>query len=133
MPYFVVGVIPLSIFMARRPRAEQGKAPANWLQRLLELRILWLFFAVCVIVISITWLPKGSLAQLLNTLHKNTGFWFMALDIALNHLIALPLLQADMRRRNAAHQTSWLVATLVTGPIGLCLYMAQRPTTNKAT
>jgi len=131
LPYFVVGVIPLSIFMARRPRAEQGLAPARWLQHLLELRLLWLFFAACVVVISIIWLPQGSLSQLLNTLHKNTGFWFMVLDIALNHLIALPLLQADMRRRNAAHQTLWLAATLLTGPIGLCLYMAQRPSVNR--
>ena len=131
LPYFVIGVIPLSIFMARRPRVEHGPAPTNELQRLLELRLLWLFFAACVVVISIIWLPQGSLPQLLNTLNKNTGFWFMVLDIALNHLIALPLLQADMRRRNATNQTLWLAATLLTGPIGLCLYMAQRPLVNR--
>ena len=127
LPYFVIGVIPLSAFMARRPRDEQDRSPSTLLQRLLNLRLVWLVLLLALIGISIVWLPHGSFAQLLDTLHRNTGFWFMPLDIVLNHVLVLPLLQADLRRRNIRHATLWLAATLLTGPLGLCLYMLQRP------
>jgi uncharacterized membrane-anchored protein len=60
-------------------------------------------------------------------MNQNTGFWFMWLDIPLNHIVALPLLQADMQRRGMQQQTLWLIATLLTGPISLGIYMAMRP------
>jgi hypothetical protein len=77
--------------------------------------------------VSIWLLPQGSLDQLINTMSHNLGWAFMWLDIALNHIMALPLAQADMRRRGVAQQTPWLIAILLTGPLGLCAYMARRP------
>ena len=130
VPYFALGILPLSLFMARRPLVETrrfGSEAEASLQRMLEQRWFWWLMPLMTIAISLIWLPQGSPAQLINTLSLNTGFWFMALDIPLNHVVALPLLQADMRRRNESAQTKWLIATLLTGPIGLGIYMATRP------
>jgi len=64
---------------------------------------------------------------------RNLGLSFMWLDIALNQIVALALVRADMQRRAVpAHQrTPWLLATLLTGPLGLCAYMATRPPTSQ--
>jgi VanZ family protein len=126
IPYFVLGILPLSLFMARRPSAETQQNLAPRLQRMLEMRWFWWLIPLSTLAISLIWLPQGSLAQLINTMGQNTGFWFMWLDIPLNHLVALPLLQADMRRRGVQQQKLWLVATLLSGPIGLGIYMAIR-------
>jgi VanZ family protein len=129
VPYFALGILPLSLFMARRPLVEMrrlGSQSAS-LQRLLERRWFWWLMPLMTLAISLIWLPQGSLTQLINTLSQNTGFWFMALDIPLNHVVALPLLQADMQRRGVAQQTKWLIGALLTGPIGLGIYMATRP------
>ena len=129
IPYFVVGILPLSIFMARRPLVEtQSDVRVSlWLQRFLERRWFWWLMPLITIAISLFWLPQGSLAQFINTMSQNTGLWFMALDIPLNHIVALPLLQADMQRRGVTQQTIWLIAALLTGPIGLGIYLATRP------
>jgi VanZ family protein len=128
IPYFALGILPLSLFMARRPLVETRRLESRSasLQRMLEQRWFWWLVPLLTIAISLVWLPQGSPAQLINTLGQNTGFWFMAVDIPLNHVMALPLLQADMRRRNESAQTKWLIATLLTGPIGLGIYMAMR-------
>jgi VanZ family protein len=132
IPYFALGILPLSLFMARRASVETRRLGSRGiaslrLQRMLERRWFWWLMPISTLAISLIWLPQGSLTPLINTLSQNTGFWFMALDIPLNHVVALPLLQADMRRRNASRQTFWLVTTLLTGPIGLGIYMAARP------
>jgi len=124
IPYFAIGIIPLSVFLARRPAIETQQRPTP---RLLEQRWVWVLLALGVVVISIIFLPRGSAAQLTETMLQNPGLSFMWLDIALNHLAALPLAQADMQRRGAEGQTLWLAAIALSGPIGLCLWMALRP------
>ena len=57
----------------------------------------------------------------------NLGLSFMWLDIVLNHIVALPLAQADIERRGILNQTPWLIAILLTGPFALCVYLATRP------
>ncbi|MCS6774413.1 MAG: hypothetical protein RMM31_06145 [Anaerolineae bacterium] len=124
IPYFAVGILPLSVYMARRPAQETHALPTP---RVLEQRWLWALLAVAVIPISVFFLPQGTLDGLVDTMSKNLGLAFMWLDIALNHVIALPLAQADMRRRGVAQQAPWLAAILLTGPLALCAYMAVRP------
>ncbi len=128
IPYFAIGIIPLSIFLARRPAVETHDRPTP---RLLEQRWVWALLALSVFVISAIWLPNGSLDQLTQTMLQNPGLLFMWLDIALNHLAALPLAQADMQRRGADHQSLWLAAIALTGPIGLCLWLTLRPPTTR--
>jgi len=124
IPYFFIGIIPLSIYMALRPAQDREdiKTP-----RMLENRIFWWLCFAGAIGVSLWLLPQGSLDQLINTMHHNLGWAFMWLDIALNQIMALPLAQADMRRRGVAQQTTWLIAILITGPFGLCAYLARRP------
>ncbi|BCX04663.1 MAG: hypothetical protein KatS3mg053_2601 [Candidatus Roseilinea sp.] len=126
VPMFVVGILVLSIYMARRPAGDLLKRETP---RLLELRWLWWILCAAVILIGAFFLPRGSLPELMDTMSRNLGLTFMWLDIALNQIVALPLAQADMQRRGVAAQaqTSWLIAILLTGPLGLCAYMATRP------
>ncbi len=124
VPMFVVGILALSVYMARRPADDLLKRETP---RLLELRWIWWVLFVATILISLFFLPRGSLPELVDTMSRNLGLTFMWLDIALNQLVALPLAQADMQRRGVASQMPWLIAILLTGPLGLCAYMATRP------
>jgi len=126
VPMFVVGSLALSVYMARRPAADRLRRETP---RLFELRWLWWILAAATIAISLFFLPRGSLPELADTMSRNLGLTFMWLDIALNHVVALPLAQADMQRRGleSQRQTPWLIAILLTGPLGLCAYMATRP------
>jgi VanZ family protein len=128
IPYFALGILPLSLFMSRRPTAEMHPGVPLHLQRWLEKRWFWWLLPLCTLAISFIWLPQGSPAQLINTMSQNTGFWFMWLDIPLNHIVVLPLLQADMQRRGVMQQNKWLIATLLAGPIALGTYLAVRQT-----
>lgn len=125
-PMFIVGILALSVYMARRPASDLLKRETP---RLFERRWGWWVLFAATIVISLFFLPRGSLPELIDTMSQNLGLSFMWLDIALNQIVALPLAQADMHRRGvAAHrQTPWLIAILLTGPLGLCAYMATRP------
>ncbi len=126
IPYFFVGILPLSVFMARRPTADVSAATTP---RWLEQRWFWGLLSVAVIAISVAFLPGGSWDGLARTMQHNLGLTFMWLDIVLNHLVALPLAQADMQRRRVAQisQRLWLIAIALTGPLALCAYMASRP------
>jgi len=126
IPYFFVGILPLSAYMARRPAQDLTPQPAL---RWLEQRWLWGVLSAAVIVISVVFLPGGSWDGLVETMRRNLGLTFMWLDIVLNHLVALPLAQADMQRRSLRPpaQTWWLVAIALSGPLALCAYMALRP------
>lgn len=126
IPMFVVGILALSVYMARRPAGDLIRRETP---RWLEPRWLWWILCAAVIAIGAFFLPRGSLPELTDTMSRNLGLTFMWLDIALNQIVALPLVQADMRRRGVAAQaqTSWLIAILITGPLGLCAYMATRP------
>jgi len=126
VPFFVVGILALSVYMARRPANDRVKRDTPLI---LEQRWVWWLLLIGLVVISIIFLPNGSLAQLIDTMSKNLGLAFMWLDIVLNHIVALPLARADMQRRGIAQQsqTIWLIAILLTGPIALCIYMATRP------
>jgi hypothetical protein len=126
VPMFVVGILALSIYMARRPAVDRfQRATPRWLEQ----RGLWWALAVATLLIGVFFLPRGSFPELVDTMSRNLGLSFMWLDIALNQVVALALVQADMGRRAVpAHQrTPWLLATLLTGPLGLCTYMAVRP------
>jgi VanZ family protein len=127
IPYFALGILPLSLFMSRRP-ATETHTPTLRLLRLLNQRWFWWLLPLCTLGISLIWLPQGSPAQLINTMSQNTGFWFMWLDFPLNQIVVLPLLQADMQRRGMKQQRKWLVAIWLTGPIALGIYMAMRQT-----
>ncbi len=59
-------------------------------------------------------------------MHHNIGLWFMWLDIVLNHILAVPLVHSDMTRRNIQSRGRWLAFIVLTGPIGLGIYMARR-------
>lgn len=123
VPYFVVGILALSVYLARRPASETADAPTP---RILELRWVWWLVAALTAAMFAAFLPAGSPGQLVDTTLKNTGLGFMWLDIALNHVAVLPLAQADMRRRGVARSTAWLAAIAMTGPVGLALYLARR-------
>lgn len=124
VPFFVVGVLALSVYMARRPAEDRVDRATP---RILEQRWVWWLLLAALAVTTLLLLPQGSLAQLIDTMSTNTGLAFMWLDIALNHLLALPLAQADMQRRGVAKQAPWLIAIGLTGPLALCAYMAVRP------
>jgi hypothetical protein len=126
VPMFVVGILALSVYMARRPAADRLRRQTP---RLFELRWVWWILAAAAIAISLLFLPRGSLPELVDTMSRNLGLTFMWLDIVLNQVVALPLAQADMQRRSleAQRQTPWLIAILLTGPLGLCAYLATRP------
>lgn len=123
-PYFVVGILALSVYLARRPARDTVETPTP---RILQLRWVWWLVALSTVAMAVALLPAGSPAQLADTTLKNTGLGFMWLDIVLNHVAVLPLAQADMRRRGAARPGLWLAAIALTGPVGLALYLARRP------
>lgn len=124
IPYFIIGIIPLSVYMALRPVADRNQHDTP---RVLENKLFWWLCFAGTIAVSIWLLPQGSMGKLIDTMRHNLGWAFMWLDIALNHIVVLPLAQTDMRRRGAIHPTAWLLAILITGPLGLCAYMTRRP------
>lgn len=123
LPYFALGILPLSLYLAARPAIER-QAAAPWITQALSRRWFWLACAVLSLVSAIVLLPMGSWPQLLNTMRQNFGWWFMWLDIPLNHIFVLPLVQAHMRNASVQRQSQWLAAIAVCGPIGLGLYLA---------
>ncbi len=123
LPYFALGILPLSLYLAARPAIER-QAAAPWITQALARRWFWLACAVLSLVSAIMLLPMGSGPQLLNTMRQNFGWWFMWLDIPLNHIFVLPLVQAHMRHASVQRQSRWLAAIAVSGPIGLGLYLA---------
>lgn len=124
LPYFALGILPLSVYLVARPASERHAAAA-WITRALSRRWFWLACAVLSAVAAMVLLPMGSWSQLQNTMRQNFGWWFMWLDIPLNHIFVLPLAQAHMRHVNAQRQSLWLAAVAVTGPVGLCAYLAR--------
>jgi hypothetical protein len=124
IPFFIVGILALSVYLARRPAQDLVKRATP---RILEQRWVWWLLLVALIVTTIVLLPQGSWAQLVDTMSKNLGLAFMWLDIALNHVMALPLVMADMERRGNSNRAPWLIAIALTGPLALCIYMATRP------
>lgn len=131
-PYFALGVVPLSLFLASRPTNVNDRRPMNKEGRItvdarssLVVRPFWLACLVLAFA-SLVLLRFGSFDQLLNTMSRNVGWWFMWLDIPLNHLLCLPLVQADMQRRKQTNQTMWLVVVALTGAFGLCAYLWRR-------
>jgi hypothetical protein len=123
-PYFALGVVPLSLFLASRPTNDKGQTTED-ARSSLVVRKFWLACLVLVFA-SLVLLRFGSLDQLLDTMSRNAGWWFMWLDIPLNHLLCLPLVQADMQRRKQTNQTVWLVVVALTGAFGLCVYLWRR-------
>jgi hypothetical protein len=124
VPLFVVGILALSVYMARRPANDLVTRDTP---RILKLRWVWWLLLIALAAVTIFFIPRGSLDQLIDTMRKNLGLAFMWLDVVLNHIVALPLAQADMQRRGVANQTPWLIGIALTGPVALCLYMATRP------
>lgn len=124
LPYFALGILPLSVYLALRPARETQSAP-QWIERALALRWFWLACAVLSGVSAIVMLPMGSWAQLQGTMQQNFGWWFMWLDIPLNHIFVLPLVQAHMRHVGAANQNRWLAAIALTGPLALNLLLTR--------
>ncbi len=126
IPYFVVGALALSVYLARRkalvPSLKPGKPVAipRWL---------WLALVPITLGLSIGLLPLGSWATLQVTMHANIGLSFMWLDIVLNHMLSVPLLHSDLARRGVRSSGFWLLLVAFTGPIGLGIYMAYRPET----
>jgi hypothetical protein len=126
-PYFALGVIPLSLYLALRPNIERNAEPP-WLTRILNNRVMWWLFLALTVLITVIMLPMGTWTQLQDTMRHNVGWWFMAYDIPINHLAILPIVQADMRRRGWHSQTAWLALIGITGAIGLNLYLARAAT-----
>lgn len=124
LPYFALGILPFSVYLALRSARETQAAP-RWIERALATRWFWLVSAVLSVAAAIVLLPMGSWAQLLNTMQQNFGWWFMWLDIPLNHVFVLPLAQAHMRHVGAQNQGRWLAAIALTGPLGLNLYLSR--------
>lgn len=123
IPYFVVGALALSVYLARRA------SPATFVKPVRSLRIprwLWLSLLPIAVLISAWLLPQGSWPALRTTMHYNVGLWFMWLDIALNHILAIPLVYSDMVRRGQPPRRLWLLLIALTGPLGLAIYMARR-------
>lgn len=127
IPYFGVGVLALSAYLARRSRPAKGLNPGRSIS---VPRWLWLSLVPTTLLLSVWLLPIGSWASLSVTMHHNVGLWFMWLDIVLNHILTLPLVHSDMERRGMPTRWPWLLLFIaLTGPIGLGLYMARRPET----
>jgi VanZ family protein len=128
VPYIVLGVVPLSLYLALRPtpppKADPHKASVL---RLLSAWIWWML-PLMTLAISCYFLPQSSISQHRATLQHNAGWVFMWFDIAFNHILVLPLLMGDMARRNVVGgRKIWLAAVLLTGPIALGAYLATRP------
>ena len=126
IPYFVVGAVALSVYLARRPSPAKSYKPGRFLA---IPRWLWLSLLPITVLLSVWLLPQGSWPALRTTLHYNVGLWFMWLDIALNHILAIPLVYSDMARRGQPPHRLWLLLIALTGPLGLAIYMARRPET----
>jgi hypothetical protein len=125
IPYLFIGIIPLSIYLALRPEDEDGIEP-RWLARAFRAPRFWWVLCALVFVCAVAMLPFGSFGHLLQTMRHNYGWWFMAFDIVLNQLLCLPLLSAHMQHRSVGNQSVWLALVAVTGPIGLCAYLARQ-------
>lgn len=123
VPYFVVGVLALSVYLARR-QDEAVAAPSG--KSISVPRWLWWSLIPITLLLSITLLPRGSWVILSDTMHHNVGLWFMWLDIALNHILSVPLVYSDMTRRGIQPRWPWLAFIAITGPIGLAVYMAHK-------
>jgi hypothetical protein len=124
LPYFALGILPFSAYLALRP-AHETRSASGWIERALVTRWFWLACSVLSVVSAIALLPTGSWAQLQVTMQQNFGWWFMWLDILLNHVFVLPLAQAHMRHVGAANQNRWLAAIALSGPLGLNLYLTR--------
>jgi len=132
IPYLALGIFALAPYLAVRPAREQGGALPAWAERALRGRWFWVACAAASVVAPLALLPLGSWAALQETMRYAFGWWFMAADIALNHVCVLPLVQADMQRRamDERLQRRWLWAIGLTGPLALNAYLASaaRPT-----
>jgi hypothetical protein len=123
LPYFALGILPLSLYLAARPASERQPA-AQWITQALSRRWFWFACALLNVIAAVILLPAGSWAKLQAAMSQSFGWWFMWLDIPLNHVFVLPLVQAHMRHVNAQRQGLWLIAIVLSGPIGLGLYLA---------
>jgi hypothetical protein len=129
-PYLALGIFALAPYLALRPEREDDAALPPWVERALRGRWFWILCAVGSVAAPAVLLPMGSWAGLQETMRYAFGWWFMAADIALNHVCVLPLVQADMRRCGMAaeRQRRWLWAIGLTGPLALNAYLAARAT-----
>ncbi len=125
LPYFALGILPLSLYLAARPARERQSA-AQWIAQALARRWFWLACAIFSVAALLVLVPQGSWDQFQDSMRHGFGWWFMWLDIPLNHVFVLPLVQAHMRHTNAPRQGMWLAAIAVSGPVGLGLYLARR-------
>jgi hypothetical protein len=123
-PYFALGALPLSLYLAMRP-GDESAVEQRWIRRVLNTSWFWWACAALTIVSAAALLPFGSLSQLIETMRHNWGWNFMWLDIILNHVLCLPLAQARMKERAVTNQGVWLTLIATTGPIGLCVYLAK--------
>ena len=123
VPYFVVGVLALSVYLARR----KTPTPLGPSKSLVIPRWLWAALGPVTLALSVWLLPQGSWRALTETMNHNVGLWFMWLDIVLNQILTVPLVQSDMARHGIQVRWPWLLCIALTGPIGLGIYMAQRP------
>ena len=125
LPYFALGILPLSLYLALRPASEHAQA-SLWSSRVLTRRNVWIVCIGLNVIALLALLPLGSWAQLQAAMRQGFGWWFMWLDIPLNHLFVLPLAQAHMRHTQAPRQGLWLAVIALSGPFGLNAYMASR-------
>ncbi len=127
IPYLALGIFALAPYLAVRPAQESADEEPAWIQRARRGRWFWAVGAAASVIAPLALLPLGSWSNLQETMRYANGWWFMAVDIALNHVCVLPLVQADMRRRgmDARQQRRWLWLIGLTGPLGLNAYLAR--------
>lgn len=125
IPYMALGIVALAPYLALRPERAGEGAPAVWVERARRSRWFWAACAAASVIAPVVLLPMGSWAGLVETMRYAYGWWFMAVDIVLNHGCVLPLVQADMRRRglDERRQRRWLWAIGLSGPLGLSAYL----------
>jgi hypothetical protein len=125
--YMALGIAPLSLYLAMRPRDETRSEP-RWVTNIASRRWFWLACLAGLVLSAALLIPRGSAAGFIDAMNHNFGWWFMPPDILLNQLFCLPLLKADMDRRGVTSQRAWLFAVALTGPVAINLYMARRGT-----
>jgi hypothetical protein len=122
--YMALGIVPLSLYLAVRP-VDANMTEPRWVRTAYKRRWFWVFSAAATVIAAFALLPFGTLQQFVETLRHNFGWWFMPVDILLNHFFCLPIVHADMEHRHAPNQFKWLTLIALTGPIGLNLYLAR--------
>jgi VanZ family protein len=127
-PFMAVGVLAYAPWLALRPHAD-APAPAalpRWLDVSRTPRWFWALW-LALTALNFAWLSGANLTAFIIAQWRFLGIAFMWFDILICQLLALPLLDAALRRAGSRTRGLWLIAAALLGPFALSAYLLLRP------